>query len=98
MTVRPFSSGLFVSIGFHAEEARLIYALGDFGKFSVEMEVMSMIAGVHRLRNKVAVFSMITELFTTCSGVCSKKNFYSNEYSTVKNQSRYRKRTSITTQ
>ena len=63
MMVRPFSSGLFVSIGFHAEEARLIYALGDFGKFSVEMEVMSMIAGVHRLRNKVAVFSVVVGNF-----------------------------------
>ena len=56
--VRPFSSGWLVSIGFHAEEVRLIYALGDFGRFSVEMEVMSMFAGVHRLRNKVAVFSV----------------------------------------
>ena len=41
----------------------MIYALGDFGKFSVEMEVMSMIAGVHRLRNKVAVFSVVVGNF-----------------------------------
>lgn len=55
--------GIVCSIGFHAEEVRLIYALGDFGKFSVEMEVMSMLAGVHRLRNKVAVLSVVVGNF-----------------------------------
>ena len=79
---------------------RLIYALGGFGRFSVEMEVMSMFAGVYRLRNGAAVFSELSIGHfdnRTTPALEYKENFLF-QYSTVKKQSRYRKRSSITTQ
>lgn len=48
--------------------------LGGFGRFSVEMEVMSMFAGAYRLRNGAAVFSEVTHSATSYFLWC-KDNF-----------------------
>lgn len=63
-----------VCFNWFSEEVRLRYALGGFGRFSVEMEVMSMFAGVHRLRNGTAVFSEVIG-HSQCYFLWSKDNF-----------------------